>query len=130
MLFKLNSGGESMGDYHLKINRGNTLRFDYSIMGGDTPYVFEKDDTIVFSVYEAFGLEQDPVLTEEFKPIEGSTEITIEIPKDKMKFAPMSSMETDYWYEITLNEETVLGFDENGAKIITIYPEGKAPENG
>ena len=46
-----------------------------------------------------------------------------------MKFAPMLNMEKDYWYEITLNEETMLGFDDTGAKILTIYPEGKAPEN-
>ena len=118
-----------MEDYHLKINRGNTLRFDYSILGGDTPYVFKEDDELVFSVYNAFGLEQEPVLTVPFKPTEGSTEITIEVPKDKMKFAPMTNMEQDYWYEITLNEETMLGFDEAGPKIITIYPEGKAPEN-
>ena len=118
-----------MDDYHLKINRGNTLRFDYSILGGDTPYVFKEDDTIVFSVYESFGLENEPKLSVEFKPVEGSTEITIEIPKDKMKFAPMLNIEKDYWYEITLNEETMLGFDDTGAKILTIYPEGKAPEN-
>lgn len=117
-------------DYHLKINRGNTLRFDYSILGGDTPYIFEEDDVIVFSIYEAFGLENEPKLFMEFKPEPDTSEITIVIPKDKMKFAPMSSMEQDYWYEITLNEETVLGFDDDGAKIITIYPEGKAPENG
>lgn len=117
-------------DYHLKINRGNTLRFDYSILGGETPYVFVEGDKIVFSVYEPFGLEENPVLSMEFTPEPDTTEMTIEIPKDKMKFAPMSSMERDYWYEITLNEETTLGFDENGAKIITIYPEGKAPENG
>ena len=52
-----------MDDYHLKINRGNTLRFDYSILGGDTPYVFKEDDTIVFSVYEPFGLENEPKLS-------------------------------------------------------------------
>jgi hypothetical protein len=119
-----------MEDYHLKINRGNTLRFDYSILGGETPYIFTEDDVIVFSIYKAFELENDPVLSVEFKPEPDTTEITIEVPKDKMKFSPMSSMEQDYWYEITLNGETTLGFDSNGAKIITIYPEGKAPENG
>ena len=46
-----------------------------------------------------------------------------------MKFSEMTNTYVDYWYEITLNEETTLGFDDLGAKIIRIYPEGKAPEN-
>lgn len=117
-------------DTHLKINRGNTLRFDYSIEAGeDTLYVFKEDDIVTFSIYNAFGLNEDPLLTKSFKPEPDTTELKIVVSKEEMKIGPMENMEIDYWYEITLNEETVSGFDGNGPKIITIYPEGKAPEN-
>ena len=117
-------------DYLLDINRGNRLVFDYEISNGDdTNYIFKDDDIVTFSIYEAFGLEKEPVLSKSFKPTSGSDTIKIDIPKDEMKFSEMTNTYVDYWYEITLNEETTLGFDDLGAKIIRIYPEGKAPEN-
>lgn len=117
-------------DYLLDINRGNRLVFDYEISNGDdTNYIFKDDDIVTFSIYEAFGLEKEPVLSKSFKPTPGSDTIKIDIPKDEMKFSEMTNTYVDYWYEITLNEETTLGFDDLGAKIIRIYPEGKAPEN-
>ena len=31
----------------------------------------------------------------------------------------------EYWYEIELNNEhTVIGYDDNGAKIFMLFPEG------
>ena len=31
----------------------------------------------------------------------------------------------EYWYEIELNdEETVIGFDKDGAKVLNLYPKG------
>ena len=117
-------------DYLLDINRGNRLVFDYEISNGDdTNYIFKDDDIVTFSIYEEFGLEKEPVLSKSFKPTSGSDTIKIDIPKDEMKFSEMTNTYVDYWYEITLNEETTLGFDDLGAKIIRIYPEGKAPEN-
>ena len=33
---------------------------------------------------------------------------------------------TEYWYEIELNNEnTVIGYDNNGPKLFVLYPEGE-----
>ena len=33
----------------------------------------------------------------------------------------------EYWYEISLNDETIIGYDSRNAKKLILYPEGKKP---
>ena len=44
------------------------------------------------------------------------------------KFGEVINKPKQYWYEVELNPETspqtIIGYDEEGAKLFTIYPEG------
>lgn len=53
----------------------------------------------------------------------------ITLSGDDTKIGEVISKPVDYWYEIELNPdtqpETIIAYDENGAKIFRLYPEGK-----
>ena len=44
---------------------------------------------------------------------------------DDMKIGEMLNKQVEYWYEIELNnDETIIGYDDDGAKKLILYPEG------
>jgi len=51
---------------------------------------------------------------------------------DVGKIGDVINKPTDYWYEIEINPETkpqtIIGYDENGEKILKLYPEGSDRE--
>lgn len=71
------------------------------------------------------GMDKSPVLQKEFIPTVGSTILDIDIPGSEMKIGEMANKPIEYWYEIELNDdETIIGYDEDGAKKLILYPEG------
>ena len=122
-------GGKEMfkieGDT-IHLTRGDRCEFDFE---DDYGYVFQAGDKVKFSVYEEEGLENPPVLSKEFEVTEETPVVTISLTSQETKFGPMKSEEISYWYEVEkIGDETALGYDENGAKILILYPEG-ADEN-
>ena len=70
-------------------------------------------------------MDKSPVLQKEFIPDVGSTILDIDIPGSEMKIGEMANKPIEYWYEIELNDdETIIGYDEDGAKKLILYPEG------
>lgn len=59
----------------------------------------------------------------------GTDTFMIYLDSEYTKFGEVISKPTDYWYEIELNPdtnpETIIGYDESGAKVFRLYPEGK-----
>ena len=112
-------------DKEIHINRGDRLLIDFSIENGEDKYIFKDGDKIKFSIYEKKGMDKPPVLQKEFIPTVGSTILDIDIPGSEMKIGEMANKPIEYWYEIELNDdETIIGYDENGAKKLILYPEG------
>jgi len=69
------------------------------------------------------------LLLKEFNATLGTQSIDITCTSEETKIGELSNKAIDYWYELELNGEyTVLGYDENGAKILTLYPEGSKTE--
>lgn len=67
-------------------------------------------------------LQKDVTVTEE------ATAVQIPLTREDTKIGEIISKPKDYWYEIELNPETapqtVVGYDEDGAKILKLFPEG------
>lgn len=62
--------------------------------------------------------------------VESETDtITIALTGDDTKIGEVISKPTDYWYEVELNPDTnpqtIIGYDEDGAKVFKLFPEGK-----
>ncbi|MGN1298236.1 MAG: hypothetical protein ACI4VH_07515 [Clostridia bacterium] len=112
-------------DKEIHINRGDRLLMDFSIDNKGTDYIFQEGDRLKFSIYEKKGMNKPPVLQKEIIPIVGLTSVDIDIPGSEMKIGEMTNNPIEYWYVIKLNDdETVMGYDDDDAKILILYPEG------
>jgi hypothetical protein len=69
------------------------------------------------------------VLQRDFNVGEDTMSFVIFLSGDDTKLGEVISKPTDYWYEIELNPdtypETIVGYDDDGAKVFRLFPEGK-----
>lgn len=88
-------------------------------------YEFKNGDTIEMRIYEKKGLDKLPVKTIEKEVLEDGPILNIELTCEDTDIGDPDNKVVEYWYEIELNdEETIIGFDKNGAKILNLYPKG------
>ena len=86
-------------------------------------YQFQIGDEIKFNIYEKKGYDKTPLLSKTFVVDTADYELTITLTEDDTTFGDIPNKETEYWYDITLNEDlTVVGYDESGAKLFMMYP--------
>ena len=83
--------------------------------------------TLTFGVYRKNELDSDPVIWVE-EDLPGDTNsITLDIYANPDKIENPDGDKEEYWYELKLGLlNTVLGYDETGAKLFYLYPSGKA----
>lgn len=110
----------------IKINRGDKLEFSLSIENDEgTQYTFQQGDKIVFSIYNKNKMNDKAVLLKEVEATPNTTSLTIECTSEETKIGDLINKQVEYWYEIELNNEyTILGYDEEGAKKLILFPEG------
>ena len=88
-------------------------------------FIFNQGDIISFSVYNKKGLDSEPLLSKEIIINESTNIVDISLNSDDTKIGELSNKPIDYWYEIQLNyNQTIIGYDNIGPKILTLYPEG------
>lgn len=110
----------------ISVNRGDQGQsFDFSIPLDDGSfYTFQVGDVIMFGVYNRNKLNEDAVLLKEYTIDEAKTKVTLNFDKDDFVIGDLINKPVTYWYEIQLNNNTIIGYDENGAKEFILYPEG------
>ena len=109
----------------IMLNRGDVLSLTLSLTDDEGNYTFQIGDTIVFSIYNKNALNSEPILTKTITIAEESQTALITLTSEETKIGEYLNKPIDYWYEIELNGEyTVVGYDENGAKIFRLFPEG------
>ena len=109
----------------IKINRGDTLHLALTIKQGSEDYIFQVGDKVVFSIYKKGKLNEEAILLKEITVAEETTTLNINLTNEETKRGDMTNKPIEYWYEIGLNNEyTVIGYDEDGAKKLMLYPEG------
>ena len=84
-------------------------------------------NTLIFRVYEQNGFDSDPIINIVKNITGNSTTFTIDVDaSETIKFDNPDRDKDEYWYELKLGpDNTVLGYDETGAKIFYVYPTGK-----
>lgn len=112
-------------DKEIHINRGDRLLIEFSVDNGEEKYKFKKGDEIKFSIYRKKELDKSPILQKKFTPTVGATSVDIDVSSEDMKIGEMANKPIEFWYEIELNgDSTIVGYDEEGAKRLILYPEG------
>ena len=114
-------------DLSISATRGDIVFFSVSAEDDGKPYVFQPGDVLRIKVYgkkdaEAVELQKD-------FPVTAATEaVEIFLTEDDTKIGEVISKPKDYWYEVELNPgenpQTIIGYDEDGAKVFKLFPEG------
>lgn len=114
----------------IKINRGDKMSILFSIPLDEGNYKFKKGDVLSFGVFGKKEMDEAPLLYKEFIVETDETEkVPMDFTSEEMRIGELINKPTNYWYEIQLNgEQTVLGYDTDGAKIVLLYPEGAKVE--
>lgn len=93
---------------------------------GET-YTFRAGDVVRFKVFGKKDCE-NVVLEKSVTVSEDTEQVEIFLDGDDTKFGEVISKPTDFWYEVELNPDTkpqtIIGYDEEGAKIFKLFPEG------
>lgn len=114
-------------DLTISITRGDAAVFSVTANVGDAPYTFKSGDIVRFKVFTKKDCT-DVVLKKDVEATEGASAVEITLEREDTKIGDVISKPTDYWYEVELNPDThpqtIIGYDENGAKVFKLYPEG------
>lgn len=112
----------------ISVTRGDIVHINVwaSNQYGD-PHYFSEGDIVRFKVFEKKNCE-DVVLVKDTIITEETDSVYIYLDGNDTSIGDYISKPTDYWYEVELNPDTVpqtiIGYDEDGAKVFKLYPEG------
>ncbi len=111
-------------DNNISINRGDRITIPIINNVG----TFKFGDKLTLSIVDKKGyptlvFQKTIVVTRE------TNKAYITLTNKETELGEIISKKKDYWYEIKYNnEDTLVGYDEDGAKKFTVYPE--APREG
>jgi hypothetical protein len=115
-------------DLSIACTRGDVAVFSVGANIAGQSYVFKSGDVVRFTVYvkkdcSEVVLQKDTTVSEETEAVE------IELSSKDTKIGDTISKPVVYWYEVELNPETrpqtIVGYDEDGAKEFKLYPEAE-----
>lgn len=115
-------------DNSIYITRGDAASIDVTATAPDgTPYKFKIGDVVQLKVFKRKNCTK-VVLVKEVVVEEESDTVTLVLRKNETKFDDFINKPTNYWYEVVLNPDTVpqtiIGYDEDGEKVLRLFPEG------
>lgn len=115
-------------DKTIHVTRGDILYFSVSAMDKvqNEKYIFKPGDIVRMSIYEQKN-SVNVYMQKDFLVSSPTEEVEIFLNSSDTKIGEPIDKATAYWYEIVLNpgpmEQTIIGNDADGAKVIMLYPE-------
>lgn len=122
-MFKIDSNTKQ-----INITRGDIGIISVSAKNeNDEDYTFQVGDIIRLGIFVAKNCN-DNVLQKDVEVTEETTSVDIELNSTDTTIGEIINKPATYWYEIQLNPDTnpqtIIGYDETGAKLFVLYPEG------
>lgn len=119
-MFKVND------DKSIYVTRGDFVLLDITAESNGEPFEFTEGGKLIFTIYEKKNAKE--VVYRQEKVIEAKTTVVeLYIPSEQTKLGDTISKPVDYWYEVafenTFGASTIIGYDEEGAKIFRLFPE-------
>ena len=114
-------------DLSIYVTRGDTVYLKINAMNNGKPYTFQAGDVLRVKVFGKKDCET--VERQKDFPITTATqEVDVILDGAFTKIGEVISKPKDYWYEVELNPfdnpTTIIGYDEDGAKLFRLFPEG------
>lgn len=114
-------------DLSIYATRGDIVFFTVSAKDKGEVHTFKAGDVVRVKIFGKKDAES-VVLEKDFPIYEDATEVEIFLSGDDTKIGGVISKPKDYWYEVELNPltnpQTIIGYDEDGAKVFKLFPEG------
>jgi hypothetical protein len=114
-------------DMTMHITRGDTVVIAVRASVDGTEYTFRPYDIVRLKVFEKKDCAK-VVLEKDTRAEEEKDVVEVTLTKEDTTIGEVISKPVDYWYEVELNPETdpqtIVGYDEDGAKVFRLYPEG------
>lgn len=121
-MFKVND------DLSIYVTRGDIAFFSVAAEENGGKYTFQAGDVVRFKAFAKKDCES-VVLQKDFPVTEDTEMVDIFLEEEDTKIGDVISKPTDYWYEVELNPfdnpQTIIGYDEDGAKVFKLFPEGR-----
>lgn len=121
-MFKIND------DLSIYLTRGDAAVFNVAVDAGGEAYTFQPGDVVRIKVFGKKSCDKVE-LQKDFPVTEATDSVEIMLTSQDTKIGELVSKPFDYWYEVELNPnthpQTVVGYDEDGAKVLRLFPEGK-----
>ena len=117
-------------DLSIYATRGDIVCLNVSATDDSTgtDYEFQPGDIVRMKIFAKKDAE-NVVMQKDFPVVAKTFAVGVFLTEDDTKIGEVISKPTDYWYEIELNPytnpQTIVGYDEDGAKIFKLFPEGK-----
>lgn len=114
-------------DLSINITRGDMAIISVNATIETESYEFKPNDVVRFKVFAKKNCE-DVALKKDVKVNEATNIVEITLNSEDTKIGDVISKPVEYWYEVELNPDThpqtIIGYDDNGAKVFKLYPEG------
>lgn len=114
-------------DMSIYVTRGDVVYFWVSANEDGEQHTFSVGDVVRIKVYGKKKTDSI-VLQKDFGVTKEETMVEIYLTGEDTSIGELINKPTDYWYEIELNPETnpqtIIGYDEDGAKVFRLFPEG------
>lgn len=115
-------------DLSIYATRGDIVFFTVTAEDDGVPHVFKAGDVVRIKIYGKKNANE-LVLQKDFPIVNDSEIVEIYLSKEDTKIGEVISKPKDYWYEVVVNDDTkpqtIIGYDEDGAKVFKLFPEGK-----
>ena len=115
-------------DMSIYVTRGDSVFFTVSAEENGANHVFQVGDVLRIKVTDKKDCEK-VVLQKDFVVTEATENVDIILNGNDTKIGEVISKPKDYWYEVEMNPftnpQTIIGYDDDGAKIFKLFPEGK-----
>ena len=116
------------GDMTIYITRGDMALFTVTAEENGELHKFYPGDVVRMKVFQKKNCE-NVAFQKDFPVIEETTMVEILLTEEETKIGDVISKPVDYWYEVELNPytnpQTIIGYDDDGPKIMKLYPEGR-----
>lgn len=127
-MFKVND------DMSIYVTRGDIVAFKLTAENSaGSDYTFQYGDTVRFKVFEKKGCDC-VMLQKDFIVESQAHSVDILLTGNDTKIGELIHKPKDYWYEVELNPmtnpQTLIGYDEDGAKVFRLFPEGADMQGG
>lgn len=115
-------------DRSIYVTRGDAVFFTVSAEENGENYIFQIGDVLRVKITDKKDCDM-VALQKDFVVTEVTENVDIILTGQDTKLGDVISKPKDYWYEIELNPftnpQTIIGYDDDGAKIFKVFPEGR-----